>query len=93
MEGEHTPTIIHVILSTDHDSIQLKDSLKILRFSTISHNKWRFKKLTHNEIDSVVKNTLEKKLHQDRWIKSWTFIAKSLSNLLQISDLIELTTN
>jgi len=63
IEGEHTPTIIHLILSTKHASIQLKDSLKILRFPTIPHNEWRFKKLTHYKTDSIVKGTLEKKLH------------------------------
>ena len=66
IEGEHTPTIIRVILSINHALVQLKDSLEILHFPTIPHNEWRFKKLTHNEIDFIVKNTLGKKLHQDR---------------------------
>ena len=32
MEGEHISTIIWLILSTDHASIQLKDSFKIFSF-------------------------------------------------------------
>jgi len=32
MEGDHSPTIIRVILLTNHALIQLKYSLKILRF-------------------------------------------------------------
>ena len=35
MEGEHTPTIIRLILSMDLALIQLKYSLKILRFLNI----------------------------------------------------------
>ena len=66
MVREYTPTIIRVILSMDHALIQLKDSLKILRFPTIPHNELRFKKLTHCETDSIMKGTLEKKLHSDR---------------------------
>jgi len=34
-KGEHTPTIIWLIRSTDLALIQLKDSLKIFRFPTI----------------------------------------------------------
>ena len=67
MEGEHTPTIIQLILSTDLAVIQLKDSHLILHISPIiPHNEWRFKELTHRETDSIVKNTLERKLHHDR---------------------------
>ena len=66
MEREHTPTIIRLILSTDLALIQLKDSFKFFTFAKISHNEWRFKKLTHYETDSIVKVTLEKKLHQDK---------------------------
>ena len=67
MEGEHTPTIIQLILSTNLAVIQLKDSHLILHiFPTIPHNEWGFKKLTHKETDCIVKGTLEKKLHQDR---------------------------
>ena len=66
MEGEHTPTIIQLILSTDLAVIQLKDSHLFFIFPTIPHNEWRFKELTHKETDSIVKGTLEKKLHQDR---------------------------
>ena len=33
MKGEHTPTIIQLILSTDLSVIQLKDSHLILHFS------------------------------------------------------------
>ena len=67
MEGEHTPTIIQLIRSTDLAIIQFKDShIYILHIPTIPYNEWRFKELTHKETDSIVKNTLEKKLHQDR---------------------------
>jgi len=66
MEGEHSPTIIRLILSTDHAPIRLKDLLKTFCFPIISHNEWRFKKLTRYETDSIVKGTLRKKLHQDR---------------------------
>ena len=38
MEGEHTPIIIRLILSTDLALIQLKDSLKILRFPNTQHS-------------------------------------------------------
>ena len=34
MEEEYTPTIICVILATDHISIQLKDSCEIIYFSS-----------------------------------------------------------
>jgi len=41
------------------------------------------RKYTHYETDSIVKDTLGKKLHQDRWIKSWEpSTAKALSDLL-----------
>ena len=60
MEEEYTPTIIRLILSTALALIQLKDSHKILHFSTIPHNDWRFKELTHKETDSIVRDTLEK---------------------------------
>ena len=66
MKGEHTPINIRLILSTDLVLIQLKGSLKFFIFPTISDNEWRFKELTHYETDSIVKGTLEKKLHQDR---------------------------
>ena len=66
MEGEHTPTIIQLIQSMDLAVIQLKDSHIFFIFPTIPHNEWRFKELTHKETDSIVKGTLEKKLHQDR---------------------------
>jgi len=33
-----------MILSTDHVSVQLKNSLEISRFPTIPHNERRFKK-------------------------------------------------
>jgi len=82
VEGEHTPIIVHVILSMDHDSIQLKNSLKIFCFPIITHNKWRFKKLTRNETDYIVKGTLGKKLHQDRWTRYWTFHSKNFIYLL-----------
>ena len=36
MEGEHAPTIIRVILATDHASIQPKNSLEFSRFPTNS---------------------------------------------------------
>ena len=39
MEGEHTPTIIPLILSTDLALIQLKDSFKFFIFPTISSTK------------------------------------------------------
>jgi len=35
MEGEYTPTIIRLILSTDLVIIQLKDSLKFFVFLTV----------------------------------------------------------
>ena len=63
MEGEHTPTIIQLIRSTDLAVIQFKDSHIFFIFPTIPHNEWRFKELTHKETDSIVKGTLEKKLH------------------------------
>ena len=66
MEGEHTPTIIRLIRSTDLAIIQLEDSPLYSSIPTIPHNEWRFKELTHKETDSIVKGTLEKKLHQDR---------------------------
>ena len=66
MEGEHTPAIIQLIRSTDLAVIQFKDSHIFFIFSTIPHNEWRFKELTHKETDSIVKGILEKKLHQDR---------------------------
>ena len=66
MEGEHTPTIIQLIRSTDLAVIQFKDSHIFFIFPIIPHNEWRFKELTHKETDSIVKGTLEKKLHQDR---------------------------
>ena len=67
MEGEHTPTIIWLILLTDLILIQLKDScFNYSFFPTMPHNEWRFKELTHKETDSIVKDTLEKKLHPDR---------------------------
>ena len=66
MEGEHTPTNILLIRSTDLVVIQFKDSHIFFIFPTIPHNEWRFKELTHKETDSIVKGTLEKKLHQDR---------------------------
>ena len=66
MEGEHTPTIIQLIQSMDLAVIQLKDSHLFFIFSTIPHNEWRFKELTHKETDSIVKGNLKKKLHQDR---------------------------
>ena len=66
MEGEHTPTIIQLNRSTDLAIIQLKDSLLYSLIPTIPHNEWRFKEMTHKETDSIVKGTLEKKLHQDR---------------------------
>ena len=66
MEGEHTPTIIQLIRSTDLAIIQLKDSHLYSSIPTIPYNEWRFKEMTHKETDSIVKGTLEKKLHQDR---------------------------
>ena len=66
MEGEHTPTIIRLIRSTDLAIIQLEDSYIYPSIPTIPHNEWRFKEMTHKETDSIVKGTLEKKLHQDR---------------------------
>ena len=66
MKGEHTPIIIQMILLMGLVLIQLKDSLKFFIFPTIPHNEWRFKKLTNYKTDSIVKGTLEKKLHQDR---------------------------
>ena len=65
MEGEHTPTIIQLIRSTDLTVIQFKDSHIFFIFPTIPYNEWRFKELTHKKTDSIVKGTLEKKLHQD----------------------------
>ena len=82
MEGEHTPTVIRLILSTNHASIQLKDSLKILRFPTIPYNEWRFKILTHYETDFIVKGTLEKKRIRIGEQGFEPFIAKVLSDLL-----------
>ena len=67
VEGEHTPTIIQLILSTDLVLIQLKDLLFNSSFSQQSPTmNGRFKELAHKETDSIVKSTLEKKLHQDR---------------------------
>ena len=67
MEGEHTPTIIRLILSTDLVLIQIKDlCFNSSFFPTIPKNQWRFKKLTHYETDTIVKGTLGKKLHEDR---------------------------
>ena len=67
MEREHTLTIIQLIRATDLAVIQFKGShIYILHIPTIPHNEWRFKKLTHKETGSIVKGTLEKKLHQDR---------------------------
>ena len=66
MEGEHTPTIIQLIRSTDLAVIQFKDSHIFFIFPTVPHNEWRFKELTHKETDSIVKSTLEKKLRPDR---------------------------
>ena len=63
MEGERTPTIIQLIRSMDLAVIQFKDSHIFFVFPTIPHNEWRFKELTHKETDSIVKDTLEKKLH------------------------------
>ena len=60
MEGEHTPTIIQLIRSTDLAVIQFKDSHVFFIFPTIPHNEWRFKELTHKETDSIVKGTLRK---------------------------------
>ena len=40
IEGEHIPTIIRVILATNHASIQLKNSLEIPRFLTNSTFFW-----------------------------------------------------
>ena len=66
MEGEHTPTIIQLIRSTDLAIIQLKYSHLYPSIPTILHNEWRFKEMTHKETDSIVRGTLEKKLYQDR---------------------------
>jgi len=37
--------------------------------------------LTHKETDSIVKGTLEKKLHPDSWTRSWTFNSESFIRL------------
>jgi len=66
MEEEYTPTIIRLILSIDLALILLKESLKILHFLTIPHNKWRITELIHYETDSIAKVTLGKKLHQNK---------------------------
>jgi len=44
MEGEHTPTIIQLIRSTNLAVIQFQDShIYILHIPTIPYNEWRFK--------------------------------------------------
>ena len=46
MEGEHTPTIIQLIILTDLAVIQLKDSHLILH---ISQQLWRLSKTLYQE--------------------------------------------
>ena len=82
MEGEHTPTIIRLILLTDLALIQLKDSLKFFIFPTILHNEWRFKELTHKETDFIVKGTLERNCIRIGELGLEPYIAKALSDLL-----------
>ena len=83
MEGEHTPTIIRLIRSTDLAVIQFKDShIYILHIPTIPHNEWRFKELTHKETDSIVKGTLEKNCIRIGELGLEPSIAKGLSDLL-----------
>ena len=83
MEGEHTLTIIRLILSTNLTLIQLKDSyFNSSFFSTIPHNEWIFKELTHKETDFIVKDTLEKNCIRIGELGLEPSIAKDLSDLL-----------